>query len=134
MGLANEYYYPNLFENHFTPREERATQDEMRVHLSEIQRHMHEFRVFMQAQLDENNLTREDIREMRGRLQALEETNSQLRNALYGESSNVGHGSGVDSRQGWGGDMGSSPGGSGGSRGSHNSRGGGSRSSRGGYF
>ena len=41
---------------------------------------------------------------------------------------------GVGSRQGWSGDMGSSPGGSGGSRGSHNSRGGGSRSSRGGYF
>ena len=55
LWSANEYYYPNLFENCFTPREERATQDEMKVLLSEIQRHMHEFRVFMQAQLDENN-------------------------------------------------------------------------------
>ena len=95
---------------------------------------MHEFRVFMQAQLNENNPTREHIREMRERLQALEETHSQLQNALYGESSNAGRGSGVGSHQGWGGDMGSSPGGSRGSRGSHNSRGGGSRSSRGGYF
>ena len=88
----------------------------------------------MQAQLDENNPTWEDIREIRGHLQALEETHSQLRNALYGKSSNKCHGSGVGSRQGWGGDMGGSPGGSGGSRGSRNSRGGGSRSSRGGYF
>ena len=88
----------------------------------------------MQAQLDENNTTREDIRELRGRIQALEETHNQLRNALYGEGSNAGRGSRVGIRQGWGGDMGSSPGGSGGSRGSHNSRGGGSRSSRGGYF
>ena len=71
---------------------------------------------------------------MQARLQALEETHSQLRNALYGESNNAGRGSGVVSRQGWSGDMGSSLGGTGGSRGSHNSRGGGSRSSRGGYF
>ena len=101
----------------------------MRGHLSEIQRHMHEFRVFMQAQLEENNPTREDIREMRGHLQALEETHSQLWNALYGERSNAGCGSGVGSCQGWGGDMGSSPDGLGGSRGSHSSR-----YSRGGYF
>ena len=133
MGSAN-YYYPYLFENRFTPREERATQDEMRAHLSNIQRHMHEFRVFIQAQLDENNPTREDIREMRGRLQVLKETYNQLQNALHVESSNAGRGSGVVSRQGWGYDMGSSPGGSDGSRGSHNSRRGGSRSSRGGYF
>ena len=71
---------------------------------------------------------------MQARLQALEETHSQLRNALYGESNNAGCGSGVGSRQCWGGDMGSSPGGSGGSRGSHNSRDDGSRSSRGAYF
>ena len=95
---------------------------------------MHEFRVFMQAQLAENNPTREGIREMRGHLQALEETHNQLRNALYRESSNAGRSSGVGSRQGWGGNMGSRPGGSGGSRGSHNNRGGGNRSSRGGYF
>ena len=68
------------------------------------------------------------------RLQALEETHSHLWNALYGENSNAGLGSGIGSRQSWVGDMGSSPGGSGGSRGSHNRRGGGSRSSRGGYF
>ena len=68
---------------------------------------------------------------MSERLQALEETHSQLRNALSGESSNAGRSSRVGSRQGWGGDMDSSPGGS---RGSHNNRGSGSRSSCGGYF
>ena len=95
---------------------------------------MHEFRVFMQAQLAENNPTREGIREMRGHLQALEETQSQLRNVLYGKSSNACRGSRVGSGQGWDDDIGSSPSGSGGSRGSHNSCDGGSRSSRGGYF
>ena len=88
----------------------------------------------MQAQLDENNPTREDIREMWGRLLALEETCQQLRIELQGESSNAGRGSGVGGRQSWGGDMGSISGGSGGSGGSHNTRGGGNRSSRGGYF
>ena len=134
LGSANEYYYPNLFENRFTPREECETQDEIRAHLSEILRHIYVFRVFMQAQLDEKNPTREDIREIQGRLQALEETYQQLRIALHGETSNASCGSGVGSHQGWGGDLGRSPGGLGGSRVSHNSRDCGSRSSCGGYF
>ena len=49
FGFANEYYYPNLFESCFTPREECATQDEMRAHFFEIQHLMHEFCIFMQA-------------------------------------------------------------------------------------
>ena len=40
LGSANEYYYPNLFENRFTPREKHATQDKMRADLPEIQRHI----------------------------------------------------------------------------------------------
>ena len=30
LRSANEYYYPNLFDNWFTSREEHATQNEMR--------------------------------------------------------------------------------------------------------
>ena len=116
---ANEYYYPNLYENQFTPQEGSVTQDEMRTNLSKIEWYMHEFCIFMQVQLDENNCTREDIQEMRERLQALENTCQQLHNAIQGESNNIAdRGSGVCGRQGWGGDIGSSPGGSGGSWGS----------------
>ena len=63
FGPANKYYYLNIFENRFTPREEHTPQDETRAHISELQRYKHEFRVFMQGQLDKNNPTQEDIRE-----------------------------------------------------------------------
>ena len=43
----------------------------------------------------ENKPTREDIWEMCGCLQSLEETCLQLRDALQRESSNAGHGVGV---------------------------------------
>jgi hypothetical protein len=106
----------------------------MKAHLKTIQRAMHEFRIFMQAQLDERTPSQDQIREMNDRLRSLEQTCEYLQTTLHGESSNAFRGSGVGGRQGRGGDMGSSPSGSGGSRGSYPSRGGGSRSSRGGYY
>ena len=81
MGSANEYYYPNLFENQFTPREQRKTQEEMRAHLDAMERNMNEFRIFMQAQLEEKTPSQDQIREMNIRLQSLEQTCEYLHTA-----------------------------------------------------